>query len=78
MIHRIYVEKQPAHRREARALAEELRDFVQIASLEDVRILHRYDVEGVPEDVFRDAIATVFPIRQSIRCGKPCRTRNII
>lgn len=60
MIHRIYVEKQSAHRREARALAEELRDFVQIASLKDVRILHRYDVEGVPEDVFRDAIATVF------------------
>ena len=48
MIHRIYVEKQSAHRREARALAEELRDFVQIASLKDVRILHRYDVEGVP------------------------------
>lgn len=60
MIHRIYVEKKPAHAQEARALLHDLHDFVQVHSLKSVRILHRYDVEGIDDAVFSQAVETIF------------------
>ena len=47
MIHRLYVEKKEPFQQEAASLCAELRDVVGVASLERVRILNRYDVEGV-------------------------------
>lgn len=60
MIHRIYVEKKPAHAQDARALLHDLHDFVQVHSLKNVRILHRYDVEGIDDAVFSQAVETIF------------------
>lgn len=60
MIHRIYVEKKPAHAQEAHALLHDLHDFVQVHSLKGVRILHRYDVEGIDDAVFSQAVETIF------------------
>ena len=60
MIRRVYVEKKPAHAQEARALLHDLQDFVQVRSLKSVRILHRYDVEGVDDVVFAQAVETIF------------------
>ncbi|WP_418765896.1 phosphoribosylformylglycinamidine synthase [Mailhella sp.] len=60
MVRRIYVEKKPALRHEAGALLNELRTLLGVSSLTGLRIVNRYDVEGLDEDVFRRAVNTVF------------------
>ena len=60
MVNRIFVERKPAYANEARALCAEIRDFLGIAEIENVRIINRYDIEGVPADVLEKCIATVF------------------
>ena len=60
MVRRIYVEKTPALRHEAGALLGELRTLLGISSLTGLRLVNRYDVEGLDEDVFQRAVKTVF------------------
>ena len=60
MVRRIYVEKKPGLRQEAQSLLRELRTVVGISALEDLRLLNRYDVEGLDEAAFRRAVGTVF------------------
>lgn len=49
MISRVFVEKREGFRTEAEALCRELRDFLKIEALERVRIVNRYDIEGLCE-----------------------------
>ena len=49
-IDRIYVEKRPEHAVEAGAVLGDLRSVQGIANLKSVRILNRYDVEGLTEE----------------------------
>ena len=60
MVRRIYVEKKPALRHEAGALLAELRTLLGISSLAGLRLVNRYDVEGLDEDAFQRAVKTVF------------------
>ncbi len=60
MVYRIYVEKKKDLALEARNLLSDARDFLHIASLEDVRVINRYDVEDITEELFRSCISTVF------------------
>ena len=60
MVRRIYVEKKPGLRQEAQGLLRELRSVVGVSALEDLRLLNRYDVEGLEEAAFRRAVGTVF------------------
>ena len=60
MVSRVYVEKKPGFDVEARRLARELRDILGIARLESVRLVNRYDVEGIDEDLFARCVPTVF------------------
>ncbi len=60
MVYRIYAEKKQSYAVEANALAEELRSLLGIQSLNSLRILHRYDVEGLSEDMFLQCCHTVF------------------
>ena len=60
MVRRIYVEKKPALRQEAAGLLTELRTALGVAALEDLRLINRYDAEGLDEAVFRRAADTVF------------------
>ncbi len=60
MIHRIYAEKKPQHAVEASALLAELKSVQGIAGLTRVRILNRYDVEGLSDEEFAGAARTVF------------------
>ncbi len=60
MVYRIYVEKRPGLAQEAAALAEELRDFLQIRSLTGLRILNRYDVEHIDGALFDYCKSAVF------------------
>ena len=60
MVRRIYVEKKPTLRLEAAGLLNELRTILGISNLTDLRLINRYDVEGLEEDVFERAVQTVF------------------
>ena len=65
MVSRVYVEKKPGFNGEARALAAELRDIVGIQGLTGVRLVNRYDVEGIGEELFAACVPTVFSEPQS-------------
>lgn len=60
MVFRVYVEKQPGYDVEATQLATELTDILGIDALTGVRIINRYDAEGLSEALFDQAVPTVF------------------
>ena len=60
MVYRVFVEKKPGISAEAAGLLNECRGFLGIAGLTDVRVLNRYDVEGIDRDLFDYAKTTVF------------------
>ena len=60
MVYRIYVEKKKAAASEAAGLLSDIRAFLGIESLEELRILNRYDVEGIDRELFEYCIGTVF------------------
>ena len=60
MVYRVYVEKKPGQTHEADSLLKEVKDFLQIGSLESVRVLNRYDVENIDEALFGYSVNTVF------------------
>ena len=53
MVWRIYVEKKPGLDHEAQALLYDARGLLGIHGLERVRLLNRYDADGVSEELFR-------------------------
>ncbi len=65
MVYRIFVEKQPAHAVEARSLFADIRENLMITSLSGIRVLNRYDIEGISEDIFGKAKNTIFSEPQS-------------
>ncbi len=60
MVYRIYVEKKPGLSPEAGSLLADLRAFLGISSLTGIRILNRYDVEGIDPAVYAQARGVVF------------------
>ncbi|WP_033492925.1 phosphoribosylformylglycinamidine synthase [Bifidobacterium biavatii] len=60
MVFRVYVEKKPGFDVEAQQLAGELRTILGMTGLKSVRIVNRYDVEGISEELFAQATPTVF------------------
>ncbi|MBR4073014.1 MAG: phosphoribosylformylglycinamidine synthase, partial [Clostridia bacterium] len=60
MVYRIYVEKKQGLREEAASLTADIQSFLQIKSLKEIRLLNRYDVEKISEELFRHSINTVF------------------
>jgi len=60
MVYRIYVEKKKAFAIESDGLFADIKEFLQIESVECVRMLNRYDVEGVAESLFENCKKTVF------------------
>ena len=59
-VRRIFVEKKEAFAGEAQDLGHELRSYLGLKGLEGVRILTRYDIENLPEEVWLQAKDTVF------------------
>jgi phosphoribosylformylglycinamidine synthase len=55
MVYRIYVEKKEELAYEAKALLSDIRNFLNITSVDELRILNRYDVEGISEEIFEEA-----------------------
>ncbi|MCR4707344.1 MAG: phosphoribosylformylglycinamidine synthase [Clostridiales bacterium] len=59
-VRRIYVEKRPEYAAEARALLKEIREILEIPRVTGVRVLNRYDVEGVDDALFERCLPVVF------------------
>ena len=59
-VRRIYVEKKRPYAVAASQLLEDIRDFLGVTGIDDVRILIRYDVENISDEVFEKACRTVF------------------
>ena len=59
-VKRIYVEKKPAYAVEAKQLLWEIRHILQIKSITGLRMLNRYDVEGVEDALYEQCKPIVF------------------
>ena len=65
MVSRIYVEKKPGFDGEARSLERELKTLLGIDALTGLRLVNRYDVEGITPELFESCVPTVFSEPQS-------------
>ncbi len=59
-VRRVYVEKKPAYAVQAKELKHEVSSYLGIQTVTGVRVLIRYDVENISDDVFEKACRTVF------------------
>ncbi|WP_240986789.1 phosphoribosylformylglycinamidine synthase [Acididesulfobacillus acetoxydans] len=57
---RIFVEKRPGYDVEAQGLFRDLAENLGLAGLQRVRIVNRYDIEGISDEEYRRARGTVF------------------
>ncbi|HOO28979.1 MAG TPA: phosphoribosylformylglycinamidine synthase, partial [Lachnospiraceae bacterium] len=60
MVKRIYVEKKAAFAVKAKELSEEIRSYLDIRTIDNVRELIRYDIENLSEETYERACRTVF------------------
>ena len=60
MVNRIYVEKQPRFAKEAESALADIRGVLGILGVTGLRVLNRYDVEGVSSALFSACRYTVF------------------
>ena len=65
MVSRVYVEKKPGFDVEAQQLAHELQSILGIEQLTGLRLVNRYDVEGISTELFDQCVPTVFSEPQS-------------
>jgi phosphoribosylformylglycinamidine synthase len=54
-MHRLFVEKQPEFNAEARSLFHDLKENLDLTSLTNVRVIQRYDVDGLSDEQFEKA-----------------------
>ena len=69
MVQRVYVEKKPGFDGEAQGVLAELRDTLGVSALERVRLVNRYDVEGIGDELFEACVPTVFSEPQTDNAG---------
>ncbi len=60
MVYRVYVEKKKHLAHEANSLKNDIKSFLSIKGIEDVRIINRYDVENITLELFESCKNTVF------------------
>ncbi|MBQ3596739.1 MAG: phosphoribosylformylglycinamidine synthase [Clostridia bacterium] len=60
MVYRVYVEKKKSEALEAKSLLNEIKEFLEISSLTDLRIFNRYDAENIDKELFDKCVTTVF------------------
>ena len=83
-VRRVYVEKKPAYAVQAKELKHEIRSYLGINNMTGVRVLIRYDVENISDEVFEAACKTVFsepPVdqlyRETFEMGSEDRTFSV-
>ncbi|MGN1133020.1 MAG: phosphoribosylformylglycinamidine synthase [Oscillospiraceae bacterium] len=60
MVYRIYVEKKPVFAVSAKSVMNDIKSALGIANLKSVRIINRYDAEGLSDEDFKLAVPVVF------------------
>ena len=60
MVYRVYVERKQGFDVEAKALLNELHTLLELHSITNIRLLNRYDVEGIDKALFDRCVPTVF------------------
>lgn len=60
MVKRIFVQKREGFDVEAKEILKDLRENLKLNNLTDLKILNRYDVENISDEVFRKAKNTIF------------------
>ncbi len=60
MVYRVYIEKKQGLTNEANALYSDIVSLLNIKSVKKVRVLNRYDVQNITEELFEYATKTVF------------------
>ena len=72
MVYRVFVEKKPDQAYQARALLADVRQVLGLNKLEKVRVLQRYDAEGLSRELFDYAVKPVFSEPQlDLTCEQP-------
>ena len=59
-VRRVYVEKKPEFASKAGALRHEIRHYLDIKKVDNVRVFSRYDVENISDETFSRALKGVF------------------
>ena len=59
-VRRVYVEKKAPFNTGAKEMTEELKGFLGVKGVKNVRLLVRYDVEDITDEVFEKALVNVF------------------
>ncbi len=59
-VRRIYVEKKQPYAIRAKELKHEIKRYLNIKTLDQVRVLIRYDIENVSEETYKKALGIVF------------------
>ncbi len=60
MVYRIYVEKKAGFDHEAQGVTKEIREILGLEQVTGVRVINRYDVEGIEKSLFESCVKTVF------------------
>ena len=60
MVRRIFVEKKKGFDVEARSILEDLRENLSLDGLSEVRLINRYDVEGISDEEYNKARGLIF------------------
>ena len=59
-VKRILVEKRKGFDLEAKALKKDLVESLHIDTIEEIRVLNRYDIEGISDDVYENSAQSIF------------------
>ncbi|PHV72277.1 phosphoribosylformylglycinamidine synthase [Sporanaerobium hydrogeniformans] len=64
-VFRVYVEKRKGFDVEVRRMKQELKEFLHIDTIKEIRILNRYDIEHITKEAYKKALHTIFSEPQS-------------
>ncbi|MCR5054546.1 MAG: hypothetical protein K6A69_06880, partial [Lachnospiraceae bacterium] len=59
-IRRVYAEKKKDYAVAAKELYSEIKGYLGISGVTGVRVLIRYDVEGLSDEIYKKAVRTIF------------------
>ncbi len=59
LVYRVYVEKKKDYAVEAHEILENIRVQLKLTNLEDLRVVNRYDIQGISEEVLKQGIPTI-------------------
>jgi phosphoribosylformylglycinamidine synthase len=65
IVKRIYAEKKEGFNVEGREMSDDLKLSLGLTGIKDIRIINRYDIEGIEDDVLEKALCTIFSEPQS-------------